>query len=286
VPELPEVETIVRDLAPKVAGRRLQHPTLYKTDVLRGVSRARLLRTLEGARVRELTRRAKHLVFELEGGWRLVIQPRMTGSLLINRLPLTPDQRRYAVLTAAISPKRLLVFRDVRRLGTIHLLDERAWVAYTSRIGDEPLDPAFTLERFRAVLQGSQQAVKKVLMDQRKLAGVGNIYANEALFRAGVDPSRPACRVDQSSSARLYRAVRAVLNDALTARGTTVRDYRTGTGGAGNFQFSLQVYGREGEPCVRCGTALVTTHTIDGRATTFCWRCQGAGERPPERRGH
>jgi formamidopyrimidine-DNA glycosylase len=285
VPELPEVETIVRDLAPKVAGRRLRDPVLYKTDVLRGVTRARLVRALEGARVLDLTRRAKHVVARLEGGQRLVIQPRMTGSLMIERPPLSRDQRRYAVLTVALGPEELLVFRDVRRLGTIQLLDERAWAVYTSRIGDEPLDPAFTLARFQAALQGSRQAVKKVLMDQRKLAGVGNIYANEALFRAGVDPSRPAHRVDPRSSARLYHAVRAVLRDAVTARGTTVRDYRTGTGGAGEFQFSLEVYGRGGEPCVRCGTTLATTHAIDGRATTFCWRCQGAKPSGPGTHG-
>jgi len=282
VPELPEVETIVRDLAPRVAGRTLRHPVLHKSDVLRGVSRARLLRALDGSRVVSLTRRAKHIVAQLDTGGRLVIQLRMTGSLQIHRPPLTPDQRRYAVLTAALGSRELLVFRDVRRLGTIHLLDDRAWAAYTSRIGDEPLDPAFTLERFRAALQGSKQAIKKVLMDQRKLAGVGNIYANEALFRARIDPSRPACRVDPESSARLYDAVRAVLTDAVTARGTTVRDYRTGTGQAGTFQFSLDVYGRAGEPCVRCGTPLATTHAIDGRATTFCWRCQGSP--PPTRR--
>jgi len=279
VPELPEVETIVRDLAPRVAGRTLHHPVLHKTDVLRGVSRARLLRALDGARVLALTRRAKHIVAELDTGERLVIQLRMTGSLQIHRPPLTLEQERYAVLAVALRARELLVFRDVRRLGTIQLLDDRAWAAYTSRIGDEPLDPAFTLERFRTALQGSKQAIKKVLMDQRKLAGVGNIYANEALFRARIDPSRAARRVDAASSARLYDAVRAVLTEAVTARGTTVRDYRTGTGQAGAFQFSLDVYGRAGEPCVQCGTPLVTTHAIDGRQTTLCWRCQGA--RPP-----
>jgi formamidopyrimidine-DNA glycosylase len=277
VPELPEVETIVRDLAPRVVRRRLRSPHLYKPDVLRGVSRARLLRELTDRKVVSLTRRAKHIVFALDSGLRMVIQLRMTGSLLTYRRALTTEQRRYAVLTAGLGRDVTLVFRDVRRLGTIHLLDEAAWMAYTGRIGAEPLDPAFDLPRFRAILRSSTQAVKKVLMDQRKLAGVGNIYANEALFRAGVDPSRPADRLDAVAAGRLLDAVRDVLTSAIENRGTTVRDYRTGTGQPGSYQFALHVYGREGEPCVRCGTPLAGTHAIDGRATTFCWRCQGTG---------
>jgi formamidopyrimidine-DNA glycosylase len=167
------------------------------------------------------------------------------------------------------------VYQDVRRLGAIHLLDERAWGVYTGRIGREPLEPGFDLAGFRAALGGTTQAIKKVLMDQRRLAGVGNIYANEALFLARVDPSRPANRLDAAATARLFGAVRDVLEGAIGARGTTVRDYRTGTGQAGGYQFALRVYDRAGEPCVRCGTRLATTHAIDGRQTTFCWRCQG-----------
>jgi len=277
VPELPEVETIVRDLAPRVVGRRLRSPQLHKTDVLRGVTRPRLLRALADHEVRSLTRRAKHVVFGLDSGLRMVIQLRMTGSLLTCSRRLTTAQRQYAVLTAGLGRGTTLVFRDVRRLGTIHLLDEAAWLAYTGRIGAEPLDPAFDLPRFRAILRSSSQAIKKVLMDQRKLAGVGNIYANEALFRAGVDPSRPSNRIDAGAAGRLFTAVQNVLTEAIENRGTTVRDYRTGTGQPGAFQFALHVYGREGEPCVRCGTPLAGTHAIDGRATTFCWRCQGAG---------
>jgi formamidopyrimidine-DNA glycosylase len=275
VPELPEVETIVRDLAPRLARRTLRSPHLYHPDVLRGVTRPRLLAALRNRRVAGMTRRAKHIIVQLDSGLRLVIQLRMTGSLQIFRGPLTAGQRRYAVLTAGLGRGETLVFRDVRRLGTIHLLDEPAWSAYTGRIGAEPLDPAFDLPRFLDILRSSSQAVKKVLMDQRKLAGVGNIYANEALFLAGVDPSRPARRLDRRAAGRLLDAVRDVLTAAIDRRGTTVRDYRTGTGQPGSFQFALHVYGREGEPCMRCGTPLAGTHAIDGRATTFCWRCQG-----------
>jgi formamidopyrimidine-DNA glycosylase len=280
VPELPEVETIVRELAPRVAGRTLRQPQIHRTDTLRGVTRRTLVARLSGRRIEHLTRRAKHLVFLLDSGRRLVIQLRMTGSLLVRRGRLTADQERYAVFTAGLGRRETLLFRDVRRLGTIHLLDEAAWKAYTGRIGAEPLDPGFDAARFHAVLRSSTQAVKKVIMDQRKVAGVGNIYANEALFRAGVDPSRRADRVPGPVAARLHAAVRAVLTEAIAAQGTTVRDYRTGTGQPGRFQFALEVYGRGGEPCVRCGGLLATTHAIDGRSTTFCWRCQGAAAEP------
>ncbi len=274
MPELPEVETIVRDLAPRVRGRPLRYPKLYKRDVLRGVSAARLLRTLKGNRIAELVRRAKHLVFLLHSKHRLVIQPRMTGSLLLYRRPLTTAERRYAVLAANLGSGDRLVYRDVRRLGTIWLLDDAGWQTYTARIGPEPLAEDFDAARFSEQLDGTRQAVKKVLMDQRRLAGVGNIYANEALFRAQIHPARPTNRLSSQELRRLHAAVRDVLQEAIVAKGTTVRDYRTGSGRPGTFQQVLRAYGRGGMPCLRCGRSLVTTHAIDGRATTFCPQCQ------------
>jgi formamidopyrimidine-DNA glycosylase len=274
VPELPEAETIVRDLAPRLAGRTLSHPALSHDDVLRGTTRRRLLAALRGVGIADLSRRAKHLVLKLSDGRRVVFRLGMTGALLVHDRPLTPAQRRYAVLRARLDDGGTLVFRDVRRLGAIYLLDEPDWRSYTGRVGIEPLDRGFGLAVFRDLLRNSTQAVKKVIMDQRKLAGVGNIYANEALFRARIDPSLPAHRVDPKAAARLHRAIRAVLTQAIESRGSTVRDYRTGTGGRGGFQFSLEVYDRGGQPCVRCGTRLAVTHAIDGRQTVFCWRCQ------------
>ena len=274
MPELPEVETIVRDLAPRLTGRTLQAPRLFHADVLYRVSRRRLLATLARNRVEEVSRRAKHAVLRLASGHRLIIQPGMTGNLLVYDRRLTPAERRYVVLLAGLGKGATFVYRDVRRLGTLLLLDEPAWRSYTARIGPEPLAPDFDGAAFAARLRRTRQAVKKALMDQHLIAGVGNIYANEALFRAGVDPSRRADRLEPDALARLHREVRAVLTEAIASKGTTFRDYRTGTGRRGGFQFRLHVYGRGGEPCTRCGTILQTTHTIDARATTFCWRCQ------------
>ncbi len=274
MPELPEVETIVRELAPQLVGRTIRHARLTKSDVLRGVTRARLIRVLTGDRIAAVTRRAKHAVVQLSRGSRVVIQPRMTGSLVVHRHPLTASQTRYAVLICRLDNGRVLVFRDVRRLGTISLLDHRGWEAYAARLGPEPLDSSFTAPVFTARLRGTRAAVKKAIMDQRRLVGVGNIYANEALFQARIDPSRPAGQLSPPELQRLHRAIRNVLARAIASSGTTVRDYRTGTGARGRFQFALRVYDRGGAPCRRCGRRLVTTHAIDGRQTTMCWFCQ------------
>ena len=273
MPELPEVETIVRDIRPALVGRRIGRVSLSHDDILRGVSRRRLLRGLRGATIRSVFRRAKHAVLDL-GELRLVVQPGMTGSLIVYDRRLTPDERRYAVLRASLDDGHELVYRDVRRIGKLLLLGEKDWQRYTGAIGPEPLAPDFTPERLGLALESSRQAVKKVLMSQRHLAGVGNIYANEALFAAGIDPSKPARRLTPDDHRRLHAELRRILEAAIASNGTTVRDYRTGTGESGSFQLELLVYGREGEPCRRCGTRLTGTHEIDGRISVFCHRCQ------------
>jgi formamidopyrimidine-DNA glycosylase len=273
MPELPEVETIVRDIRPALLGRRFDRVSLSHDDVLRGVTRRRLVRGLRGATVHDVFRRAKHAVVDL-GTRRLVVQPGMTGSLVVHRRALVGDERQYAVLRAELDNGRELVYRDVRRLGTLLLLDRREWEGYDRAIGPEPLEPGFTPQRLGEALGRSRQAVKKVIMDQRHLAGVGNIYANEALFAAGIDPSKAARKLTLDDHRRLHAEIRRILLAAIQSNGTTVRDYRTGTGEEGGFQLELLVYGREGEPCHRCGTRLTGTHTIDGRITVFCHRCQ------------
>jgi len=274
VPELPEVETIVRDLAPRLNGRTLRHPRLFKTNGLRSVSARRLVGALREATVEDVSRRAKHVIFLLDSGLRLVIQPRMTGTLVISSGRPSAEELRFRVLRADIGEGARFVYRDVRRLGTIWLLDEAAWLTYTRRIGPEPLDVAFDDRLFAKQLEGTRVAIKKALMDQKRIAGVGNIYANEALFRAGIDPSRRTDKLDSRALSRLRREICAVLREAIDAKGTTLRDYRTGTGDTGSFQGILQVYGRGGLPCISCGSTLATTHAIDGRATTFCYKCQ------------
>lgn len=274
MPELPEVETIVRELAPRLRGRRIRTVTLRKTDILRGVSKPRLLRVLTGNRFQSVARRAKHAVFLLASGERMIVQPGMTGSMIVHSRALSRDESRYAVLTCVLDNRKLFVYRDVRRLGTILLLDDTGWARYSEAIGPEPLDAGFTPDVLAERIGGLKAAIKKVIMDQKRLAGVGNIYANEALFNARIDPSRPAGGLDPRETKALHAAIVDILRRAIASSGTTFRDYRTGTGERGNFQLELNVYGRGGEPCRNCGHRLATTHAIDARATTVCAWCQ------------
>jgi formamidopyrimidine-DNA glycosylase len=273
MPELPEVETMVREVRSALIGRRITRASLSHTDVLRGITRPRLLKALTGATIQEVSRRAKHAVVHLDG-YRFVLQPGMTGNLLIYDRPLTANQAKYAVLRARLDNGTEFVFRDIRRLGTLLLLNQKQWERYDRELGPEPLDPGLTPAGFEQGLRKSNQAIKKVLMDQRKIVGVGNIYANEALFASGIDPSKPASRVPADAWRRLYQETRRILQAAIDSQGTTFRDYRTATGQPGNFQLELLVYERQGEPCRRCGTRLSSTHDIDARITVFCHRCQ------------
>lgn len=272
MPELPEVETFVRGIAGKLRGRTFGEARLSHDDVLRGVTRRKLLSRLKGARVIQVFRRAKHAVIVTDRG-RLVVQPGMTGSVFVCReSPI--GNRDYHVLRVSLSNGKTLVYRDPRRLGTLLWLDAAGWDAYTAALGPEPLDPEFTAAVLGRILGGSRAAVKKVLMDQGALAGVGNIYAQEALFEARIDPSKPSKLVPREAIPRLHRQLVRILRIAVASQGTTIRDYRTGSERPGGFQLRLKVYGREGEPCVRCGTTLAGTHAIDARITVFCHRCQ------------
>lgn len=274
MPELPETETIARDLDHELAGGRITAVRITKPDVLREVTPAELSRRITGATMERSWRRAKLVVLDLSTGDRLVVQPRFTGALLIDAGDLPEEERRYSTLEISLADGRALHYRDIRRLGTVALMGPEQFARYTGRLGAEPLDPSFTAEHLSVLLRGSRQAVKKLLMDQRAIAGIGNIYANEALFRARIDPSRAAHRVTMDEAATLYSSVVGVLRESIAARGTSFRDYRDARGARGGFVEHLAVYGRAGEPCPRCGARLIGTHAIDGRMTVLCARCQ------------
>ena len=274
MPELPETETIARDLDREISGRRIAEVTVVRSDVLREGSAADLGARTIGRRFVRAWRRAKLIVLELDSSDRIVVQPRFTGALLLSRGPLPDHEAPYSTLSFRLDDGRDLHYRDIRRLGTVALMGSARFDEYSSTLGVEPLDPAFTASHLSGILRGSRQAVKKVLMDQRVLVGVGNIYANEGCWRAGVDPSRSARTVTAAESAALHAGIVGVLTESIAARGTSFRDYRDASGGRGDFERSLAVYGRGGEPCLRCGARLVETHAIDGRSTVLCAHCQ------------
>lgn len=274
MPELPETETIARDLDGEVSGLRITLVAVARPDVLREVDTSEVQRRVTGSIIVRCWRRAKMIILDLDTGDRIVVQPRFTGALLLDDGTLAHAERRFSTLSFALSDDRVLHYRDIRRLGTVTVMSPERFESYASALGIEPLDPATTPERLSGLLRGSRQAVKKVLMDQRHIAGIGNIYANEALWRAGIDPSRSAKTVGEAESGRLYASLVAVLRESIDARGTSFRDYRDAAGRRGQFAERLAVYGRAGLPCQKCGARLVGTHAVDGRATVFCARCQ------------
>ena len=274
MPELPETETIARDLDSAIRGRQIKKVSVKKADVLREVSARTLAKRLRDTRIVRSWRRAKLVVLDLDSGDRIVVQPRFTGALLIEDANLDAAQLSYSTMKLELDDGRALHYADVRRLGTVALMNAKRFDEYSAALGIEPLDRAFTAAHLSAVLRATSQPVKKILMEQRKIAGIGNIYANEALWRARIDPSRPAASVTLEEAALLRDSIVRVLQEAIEARGTSFRDYRDARGERGRFVEKLDAYGRGGLPCHRCGSKLVSTHAIDGRATVMCVKCQ------------
>ncbi len=283
MPELPETETIARDLHDMVVGAVISGVTVPRPDVLRETDAAGFERALAGHPIRRVWRRAKLIVLDvdarpelaaLDPAWRIVVQPRFTGGLVVDDGSLDAAERAYVCISFTLADGRTLHYRDVRRLGTVALMDRARFAEYSGALGLEPLDPATDDDAFSGCVRESRQAIKIALMDQKRLAGVGNIYANEALWRAGIDPSREACTLSGTELSMLRTELQAVLTASIAARGTSFRDYRDARGERGAFVEQLAAYGRAGEPCRRCGRRLVGTHAVDGRSTVFCPGCQ------------
>ena len=274
MPELPETETISRDLDRAVSGARIAGVKVHKADVLRETTAASLSRRVTGATIVRSYRRAKAIVILLDTSDRIVAQPRFTGALLVDDGTLPKESLSHVAVSFALEDGRRLAYRDIRRLGTLALMSHARFAKFDAALGPEPLDPEFTARHLSGILRDSRQAVKKLLMDQRRVAGVGNIYANEALWRAGIDPSRAARSIKAEEAEALHAGLTGVLRESIEARGTSFRDYRDASGARGAFAERLSVYGRGGLPCPRCGAALIDTNAIDGRTTVFCARCQ------------
>jgi formamidopyrimidine-DNA glycosylase len=273
MPELPEVETIRRRLATVLEGATIESAEIVDPRLTRPVDPDLVADALVGERVAALERRGKYLLWRLESGRTLVVHLRMTGSLRHDpsgRLP--EDAHRRATLSFDTGAR--VGYRDVRRFGTWELLEREHLRPYLSaRLGPEPLAASFTAARLGALLAARRAPVKAFLLDQRRIAGVGNIYADEALWRARIHPLRPAETLDRDEVTRLHRTLRAVLRKAIVLQGSTLRDYVTPDGDGGGMQQEFHVYGRLGEPCDRCGRPIERI-VVAGRGTWFCPHCQ------------
>jgi formamidopyrimidine-DNA glycosylase len=273
VPELPEVETIRLRLEPKLVGRRIERVDITDPRLTRPFDPDAVAAELEGERIAALDRRGKYLIVRFESGRSLLIHLRMTGSL--RHAPaqtLADDPYRRAVVR--LDNGSDVAYRDVRRFGTWLLLERGEADAYLAeRLGYEPLERAFTPRVLAQRLHGRRAPVKAALLDQRALAGMGNIYADEALWWARINPLRTAGTLSPEELRALHRGIRRALAAGIAREGATLRDYSTPDGATGSMQDTLKVYGREGEACRRCRAPIVKGR-LGGRGTWWCPTCQ------------
>ena len=271
MPELPEVETIARGVAQRVRGERVEEVWLSgRKQTLKSPPRT-IAKTLEGATIDDVHRVGKHIVFELsrepksqDAHPQFIVHLGMTGSLTV--VPAEKETAKHTHAVLKLSSGRELRFVDPRMFGKLAVAKERFRAP-----GHEPLDVG--AEAFALLFKRTKAPIKSALLNQKLLSGVGNIYADEALFRAKVRPRRRGATLTHAELRKLYASLRAVLNESIKAGGTTFSDYVDAEGEWGNYQFDLRVYGREGEPCVRCKTPIKRI-VISGRSAHYCPRCQ------------
>ena len=267
MPELPEVETIRTQLAPRLEGRTLERVEILDPRLTRPLDLFEVAEELEGAVVEAVERRGKYLVVRLENGLVLLVHLRMTGSF-----GFSPTTHERAVLE--LDDGSRLAYRDVRRFGTWLVLEDADLAPYlATKNGPEPLGRLLTTDWLAAQLARRRAPLKAVVLDQRVVAGLGNIYADEALWRARLSPLRPANTLSREEVARVRRAIRAALRAGIERQGSTLRDYAAPDGASGSMQDEFRVYGRDGEPCPRCRTPISKAR-VGGRGTWYCPLCQ------------
>ena len=269
MPELPEVETIARGLAQRIVGKTIARVDVTMQKIAQAPPGIRFERALAGERIERAGRRGKYVVLGLSSGRRLITSLRMTGRLIVQASGEAPLPYGHVVLHFREGDR--LTFADMRQFGRMRLVE--ATEQWDADLGPEPLEKAFTPEVFAAMLSGRTTPIKALLLDQRRVAGIGNIYACEALWEARIRPSRPAKALSAPAIRRLHHAIVDVLHRAINMRGTSVDDYVDADGLRGDFQNVLSVYGRLGRPCERCERPIVRT-VLGQRGTWWCRGCQ------------
>ncbi|MBO2534097.1 DNA-(apurinic or apyrimidinic site) lyase [Planifilum fulgidum] len=273
MPELPEVETVKRTLQRLIIGKTVEDVDVFLPKIIKEPSDVNLfVERLRGRKVTGLGRRGKFLKIFFDP-WVLVSHMRMEGRYRL--LPREEPLEKHTHVVFRFADGTDLRYRDVRQFGTMHLFlrGEEERRPPLNKLGPEPLSEEFTLERFRKRLSGRTTRLKALLLNQEFLSGLGNIYVDEALFEAGLHPERPVPSLSEEESERLFRSIRSTLERAVEAGGSTVRSYVDGNGEMGMFQLQIQVYGRRGEPCPRCGGPIQRL-VVAGRGTHLCPKCQ------------
>jgi len=273
MPELPEVETIKNELAPWVVGQSFTEVTIFDTKLVCGCSAEEVCRGLIGRKVESLERRGKYLIFHLSNGRSLIIHLRMTGSLLLN----PKEVERYARAVFHLSNGHRFVFRDRRRLGLMWLVDDADTVV--GKLGPEPFDESFTPGTLGQRLSRRHISIKAALLDQCIVAGIGNMYADEALFAARIHPLRKADALSPAEVQTLHNCIYRVLQTAIGSKGASVDTYVRPEGELGTAHSDFKVAHRGGEPCPICGSTIERV-PVQNRGTCFCPRCQPLGRGP------
>jgi len=276
MPELPEVESLKRLLARSIIGRTIVSARINEPRLRRAVA-ADFAAAVSGRRIEKLRRRAKYLIIDLSGGVSLLGHLGMSGSLTYRDARFVPDKfdARHDHIQFQLDDGNALVYNDPRRFGLLKLLPtvELESSVELAALGPEPIGDSFDAAYLAKTARGRKAAIKNLLMDQRVVAGIGNIYAAEILFRAGVRPTRRAGRLKRIELERIVEATAPILRAAIDGRGTTFRTYRDSSGRPGDFVTRLQVYGRAGEPCYTCSTTIRST-TVGQRSSFYCPTCQ------------
>lgn len=274
MPELPEVETYVRDLEPALRGRTVTTAQVYWLRTIAAPAVTTFVEQIRGQRFAHFDRRGKYMLLGFESGAYLIVHLRMTGHLYVQPGDHPVDKHTHVVL--GLDDGRALHYQDARKFGRLWLVADPAELL--DKLGPEPLSSAFSVDELTARLAGRNASIKALLLDQRIVAGVGNIYADEALFRAGIHPARPGGSLQPHEIARLQAAVVAILTNAIAHHGSSlgassVQNYQRPNGEQGEFQAEHQVYQRTGQPCARCGTPIERL-VITQRSSHFCRECQ------------
>ncbi len=273
MPELPEAETIVRDLQKKVTGRTIAGTKVVHSDILgTQLTPPKLSRALKGKTILRVERRAKKIVLRLSNELVLVISLGMTGRVVASKAARAGDLRHIAV-RFDLDDGSALLYDDARRFGSIEVYTTERWQQRQASLGVEPLADDFTAERLVAMTRTSISPIRNWLLDQTRVSGIGNIYAAEALYRAGVRPTRRANTITRAEAARLRDALREVLIASIEARGTSISDYRDVDGVEGGFAARLYVYDRAEQPCLKCGTPIKRV-VFTNRSAFYCPQCQ------------
>lgn len=271
MPELPEVQTLADDLKRKITGQRIKSVLVIWPGHLKNHSPNNFKKEIAGAKILDVGRRAKNILIYLDKNRVLLIHPKMTGNLLLGKLN-DFKHNKHVHLIFMLSGRKVLAFSDIRKFGKVALGDKNKIIDNLG-VGPEPFDKHFNFTKFKGIVSRKKRSIKTVLMDQKNIAGIGNIYSDEILWLAKINPLRLASSLKETEFKRVYNHIKPLLKKAIKFRGTSISDFKDTAGVPGEYKKFLKVYGRAGEKCSRCSSLIIKVK-INGRSGHYCPRCQ------------